>query len=352
MQMHSAAIATMTKEHHEQKVKMAEQSRVIAEKERQLQEQSLLILELKAHMQAQEKNLESLAAHLTAATGQELVLPETKAWDQSLWDCSLRISSSSQDSGLGQDGPMGCDVVDKDVDRRKPLRQKKGRLFVPQRKDIVTDQPHCGGRRQSAVDPFVPSMEQAVFHTSELQESLSSKCSTKRLLAQIALTIQRITADHSLPLCLEDGPKALAADPSNPKSALLEQLGAAQKQLSTLHEEHVGCSLCSQASTSSGMQLQSSACDKESDGPSSVPSVPNQGLVNRAQELYNKLTTLTVNKCSPEAIAPADGSLDSEINRRKVRGKGPLKRGRCASKDVVEAGGDNMDSAGRKRRRC
>ncbi|KAL8603206.1 hypothetical protein ACOMHN_025221 [Nucella lapillus] len=277
MQMHSAAIATMTKEYREQKVKVGEQTRIMAEQERQLQEQRRLIQELKGHMQVQEKNLDVMVTHLTKVTGKVVHLPERKAWDPSLWDPSLRAAPSTLDCApdCDQDAPPVRDV-----------RPRPGLSGRPERK---TRHPHRARQAASTATWEDSSLvEQFMFQANELHQSLSSKCSTKRLLAQIALAVQRITADHSLPVCLEDRPSGKTWDTSDPQRDLVRQLAQAQEQLSVFNEEHVGCSVCSAEDSASSHDQRNS----DSRSEPGLPSVANQGLVNRAQELYNKLNSL------------------------------------------------------------
>ncbi|XP_076464672.1 uncharacterized protein LOC143296539 isoform X2 [Babylonia areolata] len=335
MQMHSAAIATMTKEYREQKVKIGEQNRIIAEQERQLQEQRRLILELKAHMVAQEKNLETLAGHITSATGKTVRLPETKTWDHGLWDPSSVTSTSSGDCGYDMDD---FPDMDRGLDRKSQLRH------VSHRGEVRGRLPHHGKQ----VSSFTVStedqscVEQFMFQANELHQSLSSKCSTKRLLAQIALAIQRIAADHSLPpVCLEECPRGKISDPADPQSDIARQLALAQQQLSTFNEEHVGCSICTaEDATSASPYLHRSEGRTESPV---LPSVANQGLVNRAQELYNRLNSLIhdAGSAKPGTSASCGGEGgNAEAARDKGKGKGPLKRKRSASKtdaDKVEA---------------
>lgn len=319
MQMHSAAIATMTKEYREQKVKIGEQNRIIAEQEQHLQEQRRLILELKAHMQAQEKNMEAMASHVSKVTGKVVHPPERKVWDPILWDPSMRASTSSQDCVV----ELGDDM---EVVRPRAALSKRGDRRLR----------HLYTAKQAASSTITSedasSVEQFMFQANELHQSLSSKCSTKRLLAQIALAVQRITADHSLPVCLEECPRGKTSDSSDPQRDLVLQLAAAQEQLSRFNEEHIGCSVCSAEDSSASPYGPLGDSRSEPQSPV-LSSVANQGLVNRAQELYNRLNSLIEEKemTNPQPAFVMEGmSADVAVTRGK--GKGPLKRKQPTSK--------------------
>lgn len=71
---HCTGILALKKEQHEQKSKISEQRRLIAEHERKLQEQAKIISEFTGRIQAQEKNLNLLAQQLGAYTGQRPIL--------------------------------------------------------------------------------------------------------------------------------------------------------------------------------------------------------------------------------------------------------------------------------------
>ena len=401
MQMHSAAIATMTKEYREQKVKIGEQSRMIAEQDRKLQEQSRLMSELKAHMQAQEKNLEILASHLATVTGKEVALPKPMPWDQTLGEHAPRASTSSQDSTMAEEVAfIYPDASSREMPRKTQYRQILAerdaaeakskevtvKVVAPPKPEACHHSlfPACPKPRgQCSSDcNHTHSLEQIVSHMNELCPGLSSACPTQRLLAQIALKIQTIAADHSLPVCLGEASLERTVDTKDP-SSVLGQLATAQQQLSSLHEEHGGCTLCSEAVTSAFASMHPSTSSQETDLFSATPPT-NQGLFNRAQELYNRLLHLKSEpldtllptpgakeysrlvhlKSEPlDTLLPTPGAKEvgsdgedvcAEPARGRGKNKGPLKR-RCAvlkSEAVkVEADEDSKATRGRKRRR-
>ena len=375
MQMHSAAIATMTKEYREQKVKIGEQSRMIAEQDRQLQEQARLMSELKAHMQAQEKNMEILTVHLATVTGKEVVLPKPEPWNQALGEHIPRATTSSQDNGMSEEAAFVYPevtsqetpkrmlyrqiFVDRDAEAKSKVRVE---MVVPPKSEACPHGlsftcPKQGG--QSLIDcSRKHSLEQAMPHMNELCPGLSSACPTQRLLAQIALKIQTIATDHSLPVCLGEASLECVVDAKDPSSVLLGQLATAQRQLASLHEEHGSCTLCSEAASSAFARVLPSTSSQETDILSSTPPT-NQGLFNRAQDLHNRLVHLEsepLDKLLPMPYAKEANSNKEEVctepTRGRGKGKGPSKRRHAASKsDAVQAeAGDNAKAT--KARKC
>ncbi|XP_070179275.1 uncharacterized protein [Littorina saxatilis] len=372
MQMHSAAIATMTKECREQKVKIAEQSRIITEQDRKLQEQCRLVGELKAHMQASEKTMEVLAVQLTAITGKEVALPKPKPWDQSLWELpTARAGPSSQDTGLTEELPIFSYSCSPDL----AGRDHKFKPFAPP--DIGgRARGHLFSREKCTFEDDYTGLDPMAYHMNELCHGYSTACSTQRLLFQVALLIPSIAANHSLPLCLADTPQEQKIDPRDPKGIILQQLTAAQKQLSNLFEEHVGCTQCGDAADPSLVAAHSYLTPSTSrhdpalfasspllPPPPPPPPVANQGLMNRAQELYNRMQALSVMSLD-KIVAPPIKTEPAEMEeimvehaKAKGKGKGPMKRGRSVSKAVesdtnkVEASETEPTGRSRKRRR-
>lgn len=377
MQMHSAAIATMTKDYREQKVKIGEQRRMIAEQDRQLQEQARLVTELKSRMQGQEKSIELLAAHLAAVTGKEVALPEPQPWDQTLWDRSPRATaSSSQDSGMSEEGacrklqhrliPAECGDAEVRVAAAPPKMDECHHHHPP-----LAACPRKPGRCSKEL-PLASGLEQMERHMNELCPGLSAACPTQHLFTQIALGIHYIAAEHKLPLRFVLGEASLerggsggdSKDPKDPSSVLGAQLATARQQLANLHEEHGGCTLCSEAISSAFAFLLPSVSRPEAVGLVGSPPPTNQGLFNRAQELYNRLAHLQPELLNKPLFAPCAkeaGDSDEEASAEPAggrgKGKGLLKRGRSASKsrsDEAKVGaGDNSKatSRGRKRRK-
>nr|KAG5712840.1 hypothetical protein BaRGS_007437 [Batillaria attramentaria] len=74
---HSTGLLAMKKEQQEQRSKISEQRRLIAEQEQKLQAQTRLVTELRGYIQSMEKNMELMAQQLAGFTGQRVVLRNT-----------------------------------------------------------------------------------------------------------------------------------------------------------------------------------------------------------------------------------------------------------------------------------
>ena len=273
--MHSTAIAALTRESREQKLKISHQTGII-------NEQAIKIAELRLHVRACEINFRHLLRQVQSFTGREVAVPCQVSWQPS-----------------------------------PPVTSTQGELRVPESSDACSVKDY--GPVFTCGRPFLSRELLTGSHRATIlgAKSSPSTCKVKACISKIAYTIRAVSVEHGLPVSAVDSPAT--GDVGGHQgdrcdSGVADPLSVIRERLAKLCVDHVSCGRCSR----------DSLCPETVVGSADPAQVDSRVLLTRALNLLEHLRKFEVagkrNSAGKEGVVfRSKTGMVSDSAKRKSR---------------------------------